>query len=112
MGDIIGGVDERAVGVRISIKLQTIHPNPGPGRDKTEEGKARRRASRKETRKEKGRERRRRKNLPNINDNRTNNKRKGKLVAEKARVEGWDAILLSEVRAEVRGVAWLGRAKI
>ena len=116
----LGGVgDERSIGQWVKFRLQTIHPNPGPGRNKTEEGKAQRRERRKEKRKEKRRE------TNNNNSTKYNiitwnvqrmslgtfNKRKAKTVAEKAKKEGWDAVLLSEVRAEKEGVAWIGEGR-
>ncbi len=97
--------------------LQTIHPNPGPGRDKTEEGRANRRERRKAKRQEK-RKQQQKKDKYNIitwNVQRmslgTFNKRKAGQVAEKARKENWDSVLLSEVRAEKEGVAWIGEGK-
>ena len=48
-----GEEGERMIGARVKIQLQTIHPNPGPGRNKTEEGRADRRERRKAKRKEK-----------------------------------------------------------
>ena len=58
VGGILFGVkDKRSISQRIKMSLQTIHPNPGPGRNKTEEGKTERRERRK--RRER-RERRRR----------------------------------------------------
>ena len=109
----------RSLGAHIKFYLQTIHPNPGP-RDKTEKGKARRRERRKLRREEK------RKNK-NKNNNQsgevfdiitwnvqrmslgTFNKRKVKAVAEIARKNNWDAVLLSEISAKNDGTIWLGQ---
>ena len=41
---------QRLVAVTIKSRLVTIHPNPGPTRDKTEEGVAQRREGRKQKR--------------------------------------------------------------
>ena len=48
--DKLGKEEKRCKIAFISYQLQTIHPNPGPGRDKTEEGKKRRREGRYEKR--------------------------------------------------------------
>ena len=96
-------------------RLRTIHPNPGPNkRDKTEEGKRRRRERRKERRKEKRLANRQKKHLTIVTWNvqrmsmGTYNKRKARAVAEQARKEDWDAVLLSEIRSDRNGVEWLG----
>ena len=97
-------------------RLRTIHPNPGPNkRDKSEEGKRRRRERRKERRKEKRQANRQKKEHLTIvtwNVQRmslgTYNKRKARAVAEHARKENWDAVLLSEIRSVNNGVEWLG----
>ncbi len=97
-------------------RLRTIHPNPGPNkRDKTEEGKRRRRERRKEKRKEKRlANRQKKKHLIIVTwsvqrmSMGTYNKRKARAVAEQASKEKWDAVLLSELRAESNGVEWLG----
>jgi hypothetical protein len=113
-----GVENERTVGQRVKIMLRTIHPNPGPGRDKTEEGKANRRERRKAKRQEKKQQQKSVKDRYNIitwNVQRmslgTFNKQKARQVAEKARKENWDSVLLSEVRAEKEGVAWIGEGK-
>ena len=119
MGRISEGVidskDVRHIGSTIKIRLRTIHPNPGP-RNKTEEGKEERRNRRKEKRREKRQRNNSTKikefNITTWNVQRmslgTMNKRKARLVAGKAKKEKWDAVLLSEVRAEGEGVVWLG----
>ncbi len=96
-------------------RLRTIHPNPGPNkRDKTEEGKRRRRERRKERRKEKRLANRQKKHLTIVTWNvqrmsmGTYNKRKARAVAEQARKEDWDAVLLSKIRSDRNGVEWLG----
>lgn len=108
--------EERSVLNYILRRLETIHPNPGPGRDKTEEGKKRRRERRYARRKEKRREResntQRPANIMTWNVQRmslgTVNKRKARNVTEIAQKNGWDAVLLSEIRAEREGVEWIG----
>ena len=115
------GEDRRRLDTEIAHKLQTIHPNPGPRkRNKTEEGKIRRRERRKLRRLEKRQERQ---EEINRQENRfvdivawnvqrmsvgTRNKRKAKTVAEEMIKKEWDVILLAEVRGENRGVVWLG----
>ncbi len=113
-GGIEGG-DDRARRSRIKIQLRTIHPNPGPGRrNKTDEGRRQRREKRKEKRaaKKANDTKTVKYNIITWNVQRmslgTLNKRKASSVAEKARREGWDAVLLSEVRADREGVAWIG----
>jgi hypothetical protein len=109
-----GVISERHLATVIRIGLQTIHPNPGPGRNKTEEGKRARRERRKARRQEKRKntDKTAKYNITTWNVQRmslgTMNKEKARKVAEKARKEKWDAVLLSEVRAEREGVAWLG----
>ena len=119
VGDILDGVkSERQLTNTIRLRLQTIHPNPGPGRNKTEEGKQarreRRRAKRQEKRK-KTTDKTTKYNIITWNVQRmslgTMNKAKARKVAEKARKEKWDAVLLSEVRAEREGVAWFGEGE-
>ena len=100
----------------IKLKLQTIHPNPGPHtRDKTEEGKRKRREKRKEKREEKRRLRQKEDIFLNIitwNGQRLSmsqrNRRKLKSIAELANKNKWDAVLLSEVNANGQGIVWLG----
>ena len=116
-GDISNGVkSERHLINMIRIGLQTIHPNPGPGRNKTEEGKQARRERRKAKRREKKKLSKNIKyNITTWNVQRmslgTMNKAKARKVAEKARKENWDAVLLSEIRAEREGVAWFGEGR-
>ena len=108
---------QRSVDNYIKDSLVTIHPNPGP-RDKTKEGKRRRREYRSNKRKEKKNKKQEEKlkqeeekqktlKIATWNVQRmslgTRNKRKAKAVAEFARKEEWDIILLSEVRAESNG---------
>ena len=108
----------------IRYRLTTIHPNPGPGRhDKSEEGKQARRERRKNKRKEKRDERQKKKEEHILEKEKTvnivtwnvqgmslgtNNKRKLKSVAEYTRRNNWDAVLLTEVRAQGNGTVWLG----
>ena len=114
-----GVKSRRFISSLIKMCLQTIHPNPGPGiRNKTEEGKKLRRERRKEKRQEKRKVKKSNKaryNITTWNVQRmslgTMNKRKARTVADKARKDGWDAILLTEVRAEREGVAWIGEGK-
>ncbi|MCP3661889.1 MAG: hypothetical protein GY696_05230 [Gammaproteobacteria bacterium] len=108
---------ERQLRIIIEIRLQTIHPNPGPGRNKTEEGKQARRERRRTRRQEKRKKTDKivKYNITTWNVQRmslgTMNKEKARKVAEKARKENWDAVLLSEVRAERNGVAWFGEGE-
>ena len=99
----------------IEWRLRTIHPNPGPHkRDKTEEGKRRRRERRMERRREKRAAKQEKDHLTIVAWNvqrmslGTFNKRKAKAVAEQAKKEKWDGVLLSELRSEGNGVEWLG----
>ena len=114
----IFGVDECVVCGVLKWKLRTVHPNPGP-RDKTEEGKTRRRERRKARRREKRLERAQAKvsevreivvvawNVQRMSLV-SREKRKARSVAEYARKCGWDVVLLSEVWAEGEGVVWMG----
>ena len=105
----------------IKIRLQTIHPNPGPGgRDKTDEGRRARRGRRYKKREEKRRlkPKLRGDNYINIitwNVQRmslgTANKRKLKMVANYVSQNKWEVVLLTEVRVERKGVIWLGEGK-
>jgi hypothetical protein len=102
----------------IKLRLQTIHPNPGPGgRDKTDEGRRVRRGRRYKKREEKIRLKpnMRGENFINIitwNVQRmsrgTANKRKLKMVANYVSKNKWELVLLTEVRT----VVWLGEGKI
>ena len=107
----------------IRYSLQTIHPNPGPGRDKSDEGRKRRRERRYEKRRQKreaklqeglrqDRKKKVRYSIVTWNVQRMTlrdlHKRKAKIVANHARTNNWDAVLLSEVLAEGPGVVWLG----
>ena len=108
----------RSLGAHIKFYLQTIHPNPGP-RDKTEEGKARRRERRKLRREEKRKNKNKNNQSGEVFDIitwnvqrmslGTFNKRKVKAVAEIARKNNWDAVLLSEISAKNDGTIWLGQ---
>ena len=108
---------ERSLLNFIKRRLQTIHPNPGPGRtrNKTEEGRKNRCDRRYEKRKEKRKARENIKQTVNIttwNVQRmslgTMNKRKARNVVKKAQDNKWEVVLLSEVRAEREGVEWIG----
>ena len=104
--------------VRIRHRLMTIHPNPGPA---TEEERRRKRERRKERRKERRQKKLQKKlekkdlRIATWNVQRmslgTFNKRKAKSVAAYAEKEKWDLVLLSEVRAERKGVEWLGEGE-
>ena len=100
--------DRQSLGANISIKLLTIHPNPGP-RDKTEEGKAGRRERRKKKRMEKKKKEEKTDWYDVITWNvqqmplGTFNKRKARDVAQTATNNNWDAVLLSEVNAKQDG---------
>ena len=113
----------RARAAIVALRLVTIHPNPGPtSRDKTEEGKRKRRERRYGRRKEKAetkKEQARRANEEvkeltvvtwNVQRMSLGSRRKVKArkVAEYARRSGWDVVLLSEVRGEGSGVVWMG----
>ena len=107
----------RARRALIKFRLMCIHPNPGPrSRDKTEEGKKRRRERRKERRKEKRVQKEEEKfkhlKVATWNVQRmslgTRNERKLKSVAVYASKNKWDTVLLSEVRASGKGTVWLG----
>ena len=119
-----GQDEDRRRKAEVKMRLRTIHPNPGP-REKTEEAKARRRERRKERRKEKRRRReeqrreeqagRKKEELVVVTWNVQRMsldgmwKRKAKSVAKFAQEQGWDAVLLSEVKASGKGVVWLGQ---
>ena len=112
----------RATIALVAFALQTVHPNPGPRRrDKTEEGKTRRKERRKERRRERrriGAEQRQpvTNSIPDPNPEgkdrvtavtwnvqgmsvRVSGRRKLREVAQFMRKEKWDVVLLSEVRA-------------
>ena len=106
---------ERARVNEVVWRLITVEKNPGP-RDMTREGISNRMLRKKAKRAEK-KERRRIEKYNNLriatwNVQRcsvgTNNKRKLRSVAKYAEDSNWDAVLLSEVRAERNGVVWLG----
>ena len=106
----------RALIAVIKYKLQTIHPNPGP---RNEEGRRRRTERRKKKRVEKRLKKQEAKeksilvvtwNVQRMSLG-TRNKRKAKSVAELAKKENWDIVLLSEVRAERNGVVWIGEGE-
>ena len=121
----------RALENFVKAKLVTIHPNPGPhSRDKTEEGKERRRERRYEKRKEKRKQKKEAKEKQDEEKKKreekhiriagiatwnvqrmslgTRNRRKAKSVATYTSRQGWDATLLTEVRAEGNGKIWMG----
>ena len=119
--------EKRSLDNFIRFQLITIHPNPGPGRNKTEEGKKRRREGRYQRRKEKReaklrreerREGKKKKIYSIVTWNvqrmslRDYHKRKAKIVAEYVRKQNWDAVLLSELKADRPGVVWLGEGDI
>ena len=110
--------DERNVSAAVKLRLMTVHPNPGP-RDKTEEGKKRRRERRYERRRDKRKEaaenlikKRGYINIVTWNMQRmsvgTRNNRKLKSVAKYVEKNNFDVVLLSEISAKDRGVIWLG----
>ena len=117
-------LEERCLGSLIRFLLITIHPNPGPGRDKTEEGKKRRREGRYQKRKDKREARLRREGRKSVKKKysivtwnvqrmslRDYHKRKARRVAEYVKNLKWDAVLLSELLAERPGVVWLGEGE-
>ena len=115
---------ERALRAWVASGLVTIHPNPGPARHVTPESKAERMERRRGRRAEKRGERESRK----VEEERRlrekelreivvvvqrmsmgyRSKRKARAVAETARKQGWDVVLLSELCAEREGVVWMG----
>ena len=97
----------RSIEAYISTKLITIHPNPGP-RDKTEDGKRRRRERRYEKRREKRNKQTKELDVLkiatwNVQKISLGNKRKAKSVADFTSKMKWDCVLLSEVRAKTKG---------
>ena len=101
----------------IKLRLQTIHPNPGPRtRDKTEEGRRERRERRYAKRQEKRLTKQAKpsgfQNIITWNVQRmpigTRNSRKLKSVTDYIRKNKYDAALLSEVSSKDAGVTWLG----
>ena len=119
-----GQDEERRRTTEVRMRLQSIHPNPGP-RDKSDEGKRRRRERRKAARGRKSEDRaqlkrdeaagRRKEELVVVTWNvlgmslRGLWKMKVKSVAKFAGDAGWDAVLLSELRADGEGVVWMGQ---
>ena len=121
----VPGKDERRRRLtEVRMRLQSIHPNPGP-RDKSDEGKRRRRERRKAARERKREVRsqqrrdeaagRQKPELVVVTWNvqgmslRGLWKRKAKLVAQMAKEQGWDAVLLTEIKADGVGVVWMGQ---
>ena len=118
---VFSDCDRRRRVTEISRKLETIHPNPGPGkRNKTEEGKKLRREKKYEKRKEKRNEH------ANTNKNKflniitwnvqgmsmdTRNQRKLREVVKYVQRNKWDAALLTEVRSKTSGTIWLGEGE-
>ena len=120
-GKLFSGL--RALVALVTFVLLSVHPNPGPSRHQNPELKAARMERRKERRvtkraerervkgerEEKERERKRKETIVvtwNVQGmsmgERT--KRKARAVAEVARKNGWEVVLLSEVRARSSGV--------
>ena len=106
----------------IKSRLETIHPNPGPGRrNKTEEGKKLRRERkykrRDEKRKEKEQANTNKKFLNIVTWNvqgmsmSTRNHRKLREVAKYIQKNKWDAALLTEIRSKTSGTVWLGEGE-
>ena len=103
----------------ISRRLETIHPNPGPGRDNTEAGVRARMERKYERRREKRKQReeaeRKKKKFLNIitwnvqgMSMGTHNRRKLREVAKYVKQNNWDAALLTEIRSTTSGTVWLG----
>ena len=120
-------VDEkRRRRTEVRMRLQSIHPNPGP-RDKTEEGKRQRRLRRYAKRKEKRDRRQQERSEEEAGRSKDEIKvvawnvqsmslegrwkRRARRVARKVVEEKWDAVLLSEVWAAGKGVLWMGQGE-
>ena len=110
---------QRARAAEVAFGLVTVHPNPGPTcRDRTEEGRRKKRERRYTRRKEKAEARKEQASrteqqvkelsIATWNVQRmslgTRRKVKARAVAEYARRSGWDVVLLSEVRGAGKGV--------
>ena len=121
----VPGQDERRRRTtEIRMRLQSIHPNPGP-RDKTEEGRKRRMERKRAARIRKRESRRLQRNEEMAGRKKENLvvvtwnvqgmslrgmwKRKAKTVARMAHEQLWDAVMLTEISAEGVGVVWLGQ---
>ena len=102
----------------VKMQLSTIHPNPGP-RDKTEEGRRKRREGRYKKRAEK--RARREVQVTSVNNFlsiitwnvqgmsiSTANRRKLRAVAQYVNNNKFDVALLTEIRAKGNGCVWLG----
>ena len=111
--------DRRRRTSEIKRKLETIHPNPGPGRDNTEAGVRARMERKYERRREKRKQReeaeRKKKKFLNIitwnvqgMSMGTHNRRKLREVAKYVKQNNWDAALLTEIRSTTSGTVWLG----
>ena len=119
--------EQRRRKTEVRMRLQTIHPNPGP-RKRSDADKDRRRQKRKERRKansERKKERKRQEELGKVKEElkvvtwnvqgmslRGLWKRKAKLVAQIAKEQEWDAVLLTEIKANGVGVVWCGWARM
>ena len=121
-------VDERRRrGSEIRMRLQTIHPNPGPRQrtGRVDEAKKLRREKRKVRRKrnsDRKKERKRQERLGKVKEElrvvtwnvqgmslRGRWKRKVKTVVNIAKEQEWDAVMLTEINADGDGVVWLGQ---
>ena len=125
---VVSCVDERRrKKTEIRMRLQTIHPNPGPRnrQGRSDEDRRKRREKRKERRKrnsDRKKERKRQERSGKVKEElrvvtwnvqgmslRGMWKRKAKTVARMAMEQEWDAVMLTEIRADDEGVVWLGQ---
>ena len=124
----VSRLDERQRrGSEIWMHLQTIHLNPGPRQrtGRADEAKKLRREKRKVRRKrnsDRKKERKRQERLGKVKEElrvvtcnvqgmslRGRWKRKAKTVANMAKEQEWDAVMLTEINADGDGVVWLGQ---
>ena len=98
----------------VRFRLRGVHPNPGPHRHDKEARKENRKRNRRQKREVEIQQIARKTDMKIVTWNvqrmslGTRNKRKAGQVAEVARKEEWEVILLSEIRAESEGVEWIG----
>ena len=113
--------DRRHVGCAVALQLLTVEKNPGPvrrgwRRNKSEEKKERRRVRRAEGRRRKRKTQRpgSRKTTEIVTWNvqglslRENNRRRLRRTLAYIERRKWDITLLTEIRAESRGILWFG----
>ena len=110
----------------MEAQLTTVEPNPGPVRrgwrskNKTREKMERRRERRTEKKRRRRRQKRggrRERNIKIVTWNvqglslRENNRRRLRTTLEYIERKGWEIVMMTEIRAETRGILWFGEGE-